>query len=162
MQISRRPFAINRSEMEINVVIETGNTRETFDVGRSLGSVAEPGSIFCLIGDLGVGKTVFTQGFAAGLGIEEPINSPTFTIIQEYKQGRLPMYHFDVYRIGDVAEMDEIGYEEYFFSDGVCLVEWGNIIEELLPENTVYITIEKCLEKGLDYRKITIDGDVKL
>ena len=162
MQISRRPFAISRSEMEINVVIETGNTRETFDVGRSLGSVAEPGSIFCLIGDLGVGKTVFTQGFAAGLGIEEPINSPTFTIIQEYKQGRLPMYHFDVYRIGDVAEMDEIGYEEYFFSDGVCLVEWGNIIEELLPENTVYITIEKCLEKGLDYRKITIDGDVKL
>lgn len=144
------------------MVIETGNAGETFDVGKKLGNEALPGSIFCLIGDLGVGKTVFTQGFAAGLGIEEPINSPTFTIVQEYKEGRIPLYHFDVYRIGDVTEMDEIGYEEYFFADGACLVEWGDTIEELMPENTVYITIEKCLEKGLDYRKITIDGDVKL
>lgn len=144
------------------MVIETGSAEETFDVGKRLGLVAKPGDVLCLAGDLGVGKTVFTQGFAAGLGIEEHINSPTFTIIQEYREGRLPMYHFDVYRIGSVTEMDEIGYEEYFFSDGVCLVEWGNIIEELFPANTIYITIEKCLEKGLDYRKIIIDGDVKL
>lgn len=144
------------------MVIETGSAEETFDVGKRLGLVAKPGDVLCLAGDLGVGKTVFTQGFAAGLGIEEHINSPTFTIIQEYREGRLPMYHFDVYRIGSVTEMDEIGYEEYFFSDGVCLVEWGNIIEELFPANTIYITIEKCLEKGLDYRKITVNGDVKL
>lgn len=142
--------------------IETGSAKETFDVGKKLGSIAKRGDIICLIGDLGVGKTVFTQGFAAGLGIDEPISSPTFTIVQEYKEGRLPLYHFDVYRIGDVTEMDEIGYEEYFFSDGVCLVEWGNIIEELFPPDTIYITIEKCLEKGLDYRKITVDGDVKI
>ena len=145
-----------------DVIIETNSARETFEAGRKLGQAAEPGSVFCLTGDLGVGKTVFTQGFAEGLGIKEPINSPTFTIVQEYNDGRIPMYHFDVYRIGDASEMDEIGYEEYFFSDGVCLVEWGNIIEELLPDNTIYVTIEKCLEKGLDYRKITIDGDVKL
>lgn len=144
------------------MVIETGSAKETFDVGKELSIAAEPGNIFCLIGDLGVGKTVFTQGFAAGLGIDEPISSPTFTIVQEYKDGRLPLYHFDVYRIGDATEMDEIGYEEYFFSDGVCLVEWGNIIEELFPADTIYITIEKCPEKGLDYRKITVDGDVKL
>lgn len=107
---------------------------------------------------LGVGKTVFTQGFAAGLGITEPVNSPTFTIVQEYNGGRLPFYHFDVYRIGDVTEMDEIGYEEYFFSDGVCLVEWGHLIAELLPQETIMITIEKVLDKGFDYRKITVRG----
>ncbi len=144
------------------MVIETGSAKETFNVGKRFGNMAKSGDIFCLIGDLGVGKTVFTQGFAAGLGIEEPVNSPTFTIVQEYKEGRFPLYHFDVYRIGDAAEMDEIGYEEYFFDDGVCLVEWGNIVEELFPQNTTYITIEKCQEKGLDYRKITVDGDVKL
>ena len=97
--------------------------------------------IYCLDGELGVGKTVFTQGFAKGLGIEEPINSPTFTIVQEYTQGRIPLYHFDVYRISDVSEMDEIGYEEYFYSDGVCLVEWGKLIDELFPDNTTYIPV---------------------
>lgn len=138
-------------------IIETFSANETYQAGFAMGSAAQPGQIFCLEGDLGVGKTVFTQGFAKGLGIDEPINSPTFTIVQEYHEGRLPLYHFDVYRIGDVSEMDEIGYEEYFFSDGVCLVEWGNLIKELLPEETVYITIKKNLENGFDYRCITIE-----
>lgn len=111
-----------------------------------------------MIGDLGVGKTVLTQGVAAGLDIEEPVNSPTFTIIQIYEEGRLPFYHFDVYRIGDVEEMDEIGYEDYFYGDGVCLIEWANLIEEILPETYRRITIEKDLKKGFDYRRITIEG----
>jgi tRNA threonylcarbamoyladenosine biosynthesis protein TsaE len=139
------------------MIKETNKAQETFNAGFDLAKSAKPGQIFCLTGDLGVGKTVFTQGFAKGLGIHEPISSPTFTIVQEYHEGRLPLYHFDVYRIADVSEMDEIGYEEYFFSDGVCLVEWGNLIDELLPDDTVFITIEKDLEKGFDYRKITIE-----
>jgi tRNA threonylcarbamoyladenosine biosynthesis protein TsaE len=106
---------------------------------------------------LGVGKTVFTQGVAAGLGIEEPVNSPTFTILQIYEEGRLPFYHFDVYRIGDVEEMDEIGYEDCFYGDGVCLIEWANLIEEILPEHYTQITIEKDLSKGFDYRRITLE-----
>ena len=109
-----------------------------------------------MIGDLGVGKTVFTQGVAAGLEIKDHINSPTFTIVQVYEEGRLPFYHFDVYRIGDPEEMEEIGYEDYFYGEGVCFVEWANLIEELMPENTVTVTIEKNPEKGFDYRKITI------
>lgn len=104
---------------------------------------------------------MFTQGLANGLGIEEPINSPTFTIIQEYHEGRIPLYHFDVYRIGDVSEMDELGYEEYFYGDGACLIEWGNLIEEILPKEIVTIKIEKDLEKGFDYRKITIESNSK-
>ena len=138
------------------MIIETTTPKETFEEGYGLGQIARPGQIVCLMGDLGVGKTVFTQGFAKGLGIDEPINSPTFTIVQEYHEGRIPLYHFDVYRIGDVREMDEIGYEEYFFGDGVCLIEWGNIIEELLPEDTIMVTIEKNLQRGFDYRQITI------
>ena len=143
------------------MVIETRSPEETFAVGKSLGEKAFPGQVLTMTGDLGVGKTVFTQGLAEGLGIEEPINSPTFTIVQEYHEGRLPLYHFDVYRIADVSEMDEIGYEEYFFSDGVCLIEWGTLIEELLPDNTITITIEKDLQKGFDYRKITISNGEK-
>lgn len=138
--------------------IESHNCRETFELGKKLGSAALPGEVYCLLGDLGVGKTVFTQGFAAGLGISEPINSPTFTIVQVYEEGRLPFYHFDVYRISDVDEMDEIGYEEYFYGDGVCLVEWGNLIEEIMPENVITVTIEKDLSKDFDYRKITVNG----
>ena len=110
-----------------------------------------------MIGDLGVGKTVFTQGVAEGLGITEPISSPTFTILQVYEEGRLPFYHFDVYRIGDVEEMEEIGYEDCFYGEGICFIEWANLIEEILPENYTEITIEKDLEKGFDYRKITIE-----
>lgn len=113
--------------------------------------------VFCLNGDLGVGKTVFTKGFASGLDIKEPINSPTFTILQEYHDGRLPLYHFDVYRISDISEMDEIGYEDCFYGDGVCFIEWAKLIEDILPEHITIITIEKDLQKGFDYRKITVE-----
>lgn len=119
---------------------------------------ALPGQVYTLVGDLGVGKTVFTQGVAEGLGITEPVNSPTFTIIQEYESGRMPFYHFDVYRIGDIEEMEEIGYDDYFYGNGICLIEWANLIEEILPEQIIEITIEKNLEKGFDYRKITVTG----
>ena len=140
------------------MVIETRSPEETFALGEKLGREAKPGQIYTLNGDLGTGKTVFTQGFAAGLGITEPVNSPTFTIVQIYEEGRMPFYHFDVYRIGDIEEMDEIGYEDYFYGNGVCLIEWADLIRELLPEETGRITIEKDLEKGFDYRKIQIDG----
>lgn len=138
------------------IVIETYSPQETFDAGRRLGEQTQAGEVYCLDGDLGVGKTVFTQGFARGLGIEEAVNSPTFTIVQEYEEGRLPLYHFDVYRIGDPEEMDEIGYEDYFFGRGVCLIEWAALIGELIPEGAVRISIEKAVEKGFDYRKITV------
>ena len=124
------------------MIIETNSAKETFLLGEKLGRQAAAGQIYTLNGDLGVGKTVFTQGVAAGLGIAEPVNSPTFTIIQEYEGGRLPFYHFDVYRIGDIEEMEEIGYDDYFFGEGVCLIEWAELIEELLPENIISITIE--------------------
>lgn len=138
-------------------IIETFSPQETFLVGKELAMKAEPGQVFTLIGDLGVGKTVFTQGMAEGLGIEEPVNSPTFTIVQVYEEGRMPFYHFDVYRIGDVEEMDEIGYEDYFYGEGLCLIEWANLIEEILPDTYTQIIIEKNLEKGFDYRRITIE-----
>ena len=121
---------------------------------------AKPGDVFTLVGDLGVGKTVFTQGIAEGLGIDEPVNSPTFTIVQEYESGRMPFYHFDVYRIGDPEEMDEIGFDDYIYGDGLCLIEWADLIEEILPEKRVAIRIEKDLEKGFDYRRITIQEEV--
>lgn len=140
-----------------NMIIETHDPEETFEVGRKIGMNAKPGQIYTLTGDLGVGKTVFTQGVAAGLGITEPVNSPTFTIIQEYEDGRLPFYHFDVYRIGDLEEMEEIGYDDYFFEQGICLIEWAELIEEILPEKRIEVTIEKDLEKGFEYRKITIE-----
>jgi tRNA threonylcarbamoyladenosine biosynthesis protein TsaE len=139
------------------IIIETNSPEETYNVGKNLGENVKPGEIFTLNGDLGVGKTVFTQGVAAGLGITEHVNSPTFTIVQVYETGRLPFYHFDVYRIGDIEEMDEIGYEDYFFGQGLCIIEWAELIEELIPENASFITIEKNLEKGFDYRKITIN-----
>ena len=139
------------------MIIETKTPQETFDVGKKIGENAKPGQIYTLTGDLGVGKTVFTQGVAAGLGITEPICSPTFTIIQEYESGRIPLYHFDVYRIGDISEMDEIGYEDCFYGDGVSLIEWSQLIEEILPEHVTEITIEKDLEKGFDYRKIRVE-----
>ena len=143
------------------MVKETFNAKETFEAGYEMGKKALPGQIYCLNGDLGVGKTVFTQGFAKGLGIEEPVNSPTFTIIQEYHEGRLPLYHFDVYRIEEPEEMEEIGYEEYFYGQGVCLVEWASLVEEIIPPEAVWITIEKDLDKGFDYRKITVRGKRK-
>lgn len=138
-------------------IYESSSPEETFRLGKKIGQGAKPGDVYTLTGDLGVGKTVFTQGVAAGLGIKEPVNSPTFTIIQIYEEGRMPLYHLDVYRIGDISEMEETGYEDYFYGDGLCVVEWAELIEELLPENHKKITIEKDLEKGFDYRRITIE-----
>ena len=140
------------------MILETYRPEETFELGEKLGAEAKAGEIYCLNGDLGVGKTVFTQGFAKGLGIEEPVNSPTFTIVQQYEEGRLNLYHFDVYRIGDVSEMVEIGYEDCFYGEGVCLIEWSDLIEEILPADVIKVKIQKDLEKGFDYRKITVTG----
>ncbi len=142
--------------MERTTVYETFSPEETRALGRRFGEAAQPGEVVTLLGDLGVGKTVFTQGIADGLGITEPICSPTFTIVQIYEEGRMPFYHFDVYRIGDVEEMDEIGYEDYFYGEGLAMIEWANLIEEILPEKRREITIEKDLEKGFEYRKITV------
>lgn len=146
------------SEMEELMVVETNSPEETYGLGMKLGGQAQPGQIYCLDGDLGVGKTVFTQGFARGLGIAGPVNSPTFTILQPYDDGRLPLYHFDVYRIGDVSEMDEIGYEDCFYGEGVCLIEWAQLIPEILPEHVIRIRMDKDLERGFDYRKVSVEG----
>lgn len=138
--------------------IETTGEAQTYQLGFQMGQNARKGEVYGLIGDLGTGKTIFTQGFAHGLGIKEPVNSPTFTIVQEYKEGRLPLYHFDVYRIADPEEMEEIGYEDYFYGDGVCLVEWANLIPELFPEDAILIRMERDLEKTENYRSIRIVG----
>lgn len=141
---------------EIRMIVNTKNAKETFELGVSMGEQAKPGQVYTLLGDLGVGKTLFTQGFAKGLGILEPVSSPTFTIVQIYKEGRIPFYHFDVYRIGDIEEMYEIGYEDYFYGNGVCMIEWADQIEEILPDDVIRIVLEKDLEQGFDYRKIMI------
>ncbi len=138
------------------MIVESFSEKETYELGLTLGQKAKAGEVYCLLGDLGVGKTVFTKGFAKGLGIEEPISSPTFTIVQEYEEGRLPFYHFDVYRISDIEEMDEIGFDDYVYGEGVTFIEWANLIEDILPKNRIVVTIEKNLEKGFDYRKIII------
>ena len=137
-------------------IYDTYSPDETDALGYRVGAEAKPGDVYTLVGDLGVGKTVFTQGFAEGLGITEPVSSPTFTIVQVYEEGRMPFYHFDVYRIGDIEEMDEIGYEDYFYGDGLCMLEWANLIEVILPERRGEGTIEKDLEMGFVYRRITI------
>ncbi len=139
------------------MTVESYSAEETFAFGRRIGEKASPGDVYTLIGDLGAGKTVLTQGVAKGLGIEEAVNSPTFTILQIYEEGRLPFYHFDVYRIGCVEEMDEIGYEDYFYGKGVCFIEWAGLIKEILPEHHVEIRIGKDLGKGPDYRRITVE-----
>lgn len=140
----------------MQTIYETFSPEETTELGKQLGKAASPGDVYTLIGDLGVGKTVFTQGIAMGLEITEPVNSPTFTIVQVYEGGRMPFYHFDVYRIGDIEEMDEIGYEDYFYGEGLTMIEWANLITEILPSKRKDITIEKDLEKGFDYRRITV------
>lgn len=140
------------------MIIESFKEEDTFEIGKGLGEEAGPGQVICLFGDLGTGKTVFTKGFAKGLGITTHVNSPTFTILQVYDEGRIPLYHFDVYRIDDVEEMYEVGFDDYIYGDGVSLIEWANIIEEILPEDRITINIEKDLDKGFDYRKITISG----
>lgn len=140
------------------MVVETRSPEETFALGEKIGRTALPGQIYTLTGELGVGKTVLTQGVAAGLGIREAVSSPTFTIVQVYEEGRLPFYHFDVYRIGDIEEMEEIGYDDYFFGNGVCLIEWAELIADILPEEHISIKIEKDLSQGFDYRRITVEG----
>lgn len=142
-------------------ILESFCPEDTFAIGKMMGEKARQGQIICLDGELGTGKTVFTQGFAQGLGIEEQVNSPTFTIIQIYEEGRLPLYHFDVYRIGDPEEMDELGYEEYFYGEGVCLIEWASLIEELIPQSAVKVTLEKDMEKGYDYRRIITVSEMR-
>lgn len=137
---------------------ETFSPEETFAIGERFGQQAKPGQVLALTGDLGVGKTLFTQGLAKGLGIDGPVSSPTFTIVQVYENGRLPFYHFDVYRIADPEEMDEIGFDDYVYGEGICLIEWAELIEDILPENCIRITIEKNLEKGFDYRTIRVSG----
>lgn len=140
------------------MIFETNSEQETQEIAKQIAKRVMPSDIICLNGQLGVGKTAFSKGFAEGLGIEEPITSPTFTIVQEYEQGRIPFYHFDVYRISDESEMEEIGYEDYFFGNGVCLIEWAELIEDIIPKEACHISIEKDLEKGFDYRRIKIDN----
>lgn len=142
--------------MDTEMIYESYEPKDTFTIGEKLGRAAVPGQLITLTGDLGVGKTVLTQGIAAGLGIGEVVNSPTFTIAQVYESGRIPLYHLDVYRIGDISEMDEIGYEDYFYGEGLCIIEWAELIGELLPEKRTEIVIEKDPGKGYDYRKITV------
>lgn len=149
---------INKEQGVNTMIFESFGPEDTFRFGKELGERAKAGTVFTLVGDLGVGKTVFSKGLAAGLGITEQVSSPTFTILQVYEEGRCPFYHFDVYRIGDVSEMDEIGYEEYIYGDGVCLIEWANLIEDILPFRYMKVTISKDLEKGFDYRKIILEG----
>jgi len=143
-------------------VYQSYSAEDTFSFGVQIGESCQPGDIILLNGDLGVGKTVFSKGIGKGLGITEPISSPTFTILQIYEEGRIPLYHFDVYRIADIEEMEEIGYEDYFYGQGICLIEWASRIEEILPDNVVVITIEKDLEQGTDYRKITAEGQFSM
>ena len=140
------------------MIKETFSPEETFAFGKWIGEKALPGQVYTLVGDLGVGKTVFTQGVAYLLGNTEHLKSHNLKFIQQFESGRMPFYHFDVYRIGDIEEMEEIGYDDYFYGNGICLIEWANLIEEILPEQIIEITIEKNLEKGFDYRKITVTG----
>jgi len=152
---------IHRINEENNMIYETCSAEETFALGKKMGETASAGQVYALIGNLGAGKTVFTQGFAEGLHVEGPVVSPTFTILQVYVDGRLPFYHFDVYRIEEPEEMDEIGYEECFYGDGVCLVEWADQIADLMPPGTIRIEIDREREKGDSFRKITVKGPEK-
>ncbi len=149
---------LSKLNREGSIIAETYSPEETFMLGKMLGERSTAGTVYTLTGDLGVGKTVFTQGFAEGLGIGEPVNSPTFTILQVYEGGRLPLYHFDVYRIADVEEMDEIGFEDCIYGEGVCLIEWADLIEEILPKFRIHVDIGKDPEKGFDYRRISVRG----
>lgn len=144
------------SSVSENEIFESFSREDTYNFAKALGEKAEPGQVFCLSGDLGVGKTVFAQGFGVGVGVTEPMSSPTFTILQEYTEGRLPLYHYDVYRIGDVDELEETGFYEYVGGDGVALVEWAELVREEIPKTATWIKIEKDVEKGFDYRRITI------
>ncbi len=146
----------------METVIETYSAEETRSTAAAIAAKARPQTVFALQGDLGVGKTVFSQGFAEGLGVTEPVSSPTFTILQEYTDGRMPFYHFDVYRIEEPEEMEEVGLDDYLYGEGVCMIEWPERIEELLPEETVWIRIEKDLSKGTDYRRISVSDSEQM
>jgi tRNA threonylcarbamoyladenosine biosynthesis protein TsaE len=141
----------------MRTVYESNSAEETRALGKRMGEEAQAGDVIALTGDLGVGKTVFTKGIAEGLGVKEPVSSPTFTILQEYRSGRVPLYHFDVYRIGDPEEMDEVGFDDYIYGDGLCLIEWAELISDLMPDHYRQITIEKDLTKGFDYRRIIVE-----
>lgn len=134
------------------------SVEETLEIGRKIGEKANPGDIFCLIGDLGTGKTHITKGIAKGLNVSDNITSPTFNIVNEYDSGRLKLYHFDVYRVNDPDEIYAIGFDEYIFSDGVSIIEWANYIEELIPEEYLLIKIEKQLHLGDNVRKIILES----
>ena len=139
------------------MIKESFQEKDTFEFARQLGEQASPGEIYCLEGDLGTGKTVFAKGFAAGLGIREPVTSPTFNIVKEYEEetkGRAVLF----LDLKDGKDKTDIGYEDYFFGQGVCLVEWSSLIRELIPEGAVQILLEKDPEKGFDYRRITVTG----
>ena len=135
----------------------SASPEDTEDLGAFLGSVVKKGTVICLIGDLGVGKTEFTKGLAKGLEVSDYVTSPTFIIVNEYK-GRLPLYHFDVYRINNIDEMFEIGYEEYVYGDGVSVIEWADSIKEIIPDENITVTISKDMEMGVDYRNIKIEA----
>ena len=152
------PFGLSDILGKFMKVYETHSPEETIKIAYEMALCAKAGDILTLEGDLGVGKTLFASGFAKGLEIDEPISSPTFTIVQEYEDGRLPLYHFDVYRIGDPEEMDEVGFDDYLNGGGICLIEWADLIEELIPDEAIRIYIEKDLDAGYDYRRITVDS----
>ena len=140
----------------MTTILESQSEKDTEKTAEDLAKKCRPGAVLALTGDLGVGKTAFAKGFAKGLLIEEPIVSPTFTILQVYENGRMPLYHFDVYRIDDPGEMEEIGYRDYFYGDGVTIVEWPELIEELIPDEAVRVTITKDTSRGFDYRRIEV------
>lgn len=148
---------LDDKEAECQYELESFTSDDTFKLGEMIGKAANAGLVITLTGDLGVGKTVFAKGIASGLNIQEDISSPTFTIVQVYDDGRLPLYHFDVYRIEDEDEMYEVGYEDYFYGDGVSLIEWADQIRDLIPSNHLRVVIEKNLDKGFDYRRISIN-----
>jgi tRNA threonylcarbamoyladenosine biosynthesis protein TsaE len=140
-------------------VFDTKSADETFSFAQKIGETCKSGTVIGLTGDLGTGKTVFAKGFAAGLGIKRGVNSPTYTIVHQYDDGRLPFYHFDVYRIGDVTEMEETGFDDCVLGEGVTLVEWADIIREIMPAGTIWINIAKDPAKGFDYRRIMVEDE---
>ncbi len=139
------------------MIIEAFSPEDTEQAGFMLGTETQRNDIFCLVGDLGTGKTVFSKGFAKGLLLEEDITSPTFTILNEYQDARFPFYHFDVYRLKNSDEFFDLGFDEYLFNGGVCLIEWAETIRDAMPENAIWVSIEKNLSKGENYRIIKID-----
>ncbi len=141
--------------MEIIMIIYTNSVEETMALGFRLGKVCPLGTVFALTGDLGTGKTHFTKGFAQGLGIKSTITSPTFTLIHEYQEGRLPFYHFDVYRVNNLNEVLDLGFEEYIYGQGITLIEWADLIEPLLPDDFIQVKIEK-VQGSITQRKITL------